>query len=91
MQEIVPLIMSGGDPASVETLLNWQRVPWLEMNLTSSLNVERRPSPRMFTTHMPYHLMPTSFFKVKPKVSLPKVNVLDDEVTQVSIKVKSLW
>ncbi|XP_049420254.1 sulfotransferase 2B1-like isoform X8 [Epinephelus fuscoguttatus] len=68
MQEIVPLIMSGGDPASVETLPNWDRVPWLEETRACNLNLEERPSPRMCTTHFLYNMMPPSFFKVKPKV-----------------------
>ncbi|KAG7236451.1 hypothetical protein INR49_000929 [Caranx melampygus] len=68
MQEIVPLIMSGGDPASVETLPNWDRVPWLEENRACNLDLENRPSPRMFTTHFHYDMMPPGFFQVKPKV-----------------------
>ncbi|XP_061561768.1 sulfotransferase 2B1-like isoform X2 [Phycodurus eques] len=68
MQEIVPLIMSGGDPASVETLHNWDRVPWLEEGRSCGLNLDDRPSPRMFTTHFPPRVMPPSFFEVKPKV-----------------------
>nr|XP_046232942.1 sulfotransferase 2B1-like [Scatophagus argus] len=68
MQEIVPLIMNGGDPASVETLPNWERVPWLEACNSCSLNLEQRPSPRMFATHFQYNLMPSSFFEIKPKV-----------------------
>ncbi|XP_061612358.1 sulfotransferase 2B1-like isoform X2 [Phyllopteryx taeniolatus] len=67
-KEIVPLIMSGGDPASVETLHNWDRVPWLEEARSCSLNLDDRPSPRMFTTHFPPRAMPPSFFEVKPKV-----------------------
>lgn len=68
MQEIVPLIMSGGDPASIETLHNWARVPWLEESLACTLNLEERPSPRMFSTHFQYDIMPPSFYEVKPKV-----------------------
>ncbi|XP_034564598.1 sulfotransferase family 2, cytosolic sulfotransferase 2 [Notolabrus celidotus] len=68
MQEIVPLIMSGGDPASVETLPNWDRVPWLEENRAHILNLEERPSPRMLTTHYSFGMMPPSFSEVKPKV-----------------------
>uniref|UniRef100_UPI0037E9AFF8 sulfotransferase family 2, cytosolic sulfotransferase 2 n=1 Tax=Semicossyphus pulcher TaxID=241346 RepID=UPI0037E9AFF8 len=68
MQEIVPLIISGGDPASVETLPNWDRVPWLEEHRACVLNLEQRPSPRMFTTHFRNNMMPPSFFEVKPKV-----------------------
>ncbi|XP_041830056.1 sulfotransferase family 2, cytosolic sulfotransferase 2 isoform X2 [Melanotaenia boesemani] len=68
MQEIVPLITSGGDPASVETLHCWDRVPFLEETRASLLNLEQRPSPRMFTTHFHYNMMPPSFSEVKPKV-----------------------
>lgn len=68
MQELVPLIMNGGDPASVETLPNWDRVPWLEEQRACVLNLEERPSPRIFASHFHYNMMPTSFFKVKPKV-----------------------
>ncbi|RVE59879.1 hypothetical protein OJAV_G00193370 [Oryzias javanicus] len=68
MQEVVPLIVSGGDPTSVETIPNWDRVPWLEEIRASTLNLEGRPSPRMLTTHFHYTMMPPSFFKVKPKV-----------------------
>lgn len=68
MQEMLPLIISGGDPASIETLHNWDRVPWLEENRALTLNLEKRPSPRMFTTHFHYSMMPPSFFEVKPKV-----------------------
>ncbi|KAM6896854.1 sulfotransferase 2B1-like [Xenentodon cancila] len=68
IQEIIPLIMSGGDPASVETLPNWDRVPWLEETRACILNLEERPSPRMFTTHFHHHMMPPSFSDVKPKV-----------------------
>ncbi|KAM4526529.1 sulfotransferase 2B1-like isoform 1-T1 [Fundulus diaphanus] len=68
MQEILPLILSEGDPASVETVPNWDRVPWLEETRASILNLEERPSPRMLTTHLHYNMMPPSFFQVKPKV-----------------------
>ncbi|XP_047232466.1 sulfotransferase 2A1-like isoform X2 [Girardinichthys multiradiatus] len=68
MQEILPLIISGGDPASVESLPNWDRVPWLEETRASILQLEERPSPRMLTTHLHYDMMPPSFFQAKPKV-----------------------
>ncbi|KAG7236450.1 hypothetical protein INR49_000928 [Caranx melampygus] len=69
MQEIVPLIMSGGDPASVETLPNWARVPWLEVYRTGSLYLSKWPSPRVLATHFHYSMMPPRFFEVKPKSS----------------------
>ncbi|XP_058477602.1 sulfotransferase 2B1-like [Solea solea] len=68
MQEIIPLILSEGDPASVETLMSWNRVPWLEMVYTAKLDVEQRPSPRIFSTHFQYSMMQPGFFEVKPKV-----------------------
>lgn len=70
MQEIVPLIVSGGDRASVETLPNWTRVPWLEVHQTGSLYLSQWPSPRVLATHFHYSMMPPSFFEVKPKVIL---------------------
>ncbi|XP_040922363.1 sulfotransferase 2B1-like [Toxotes jaculatrix] len=68
MQEIVPLILSGGDPSSVETLPNWDRAPWLEEHRACILNLDERLSPRVFSTHFHYNMMPPGFFEVKPKV-----------------------
>ncbi|XP_076005709.1 sulfotransferase family 2, cytosolic sulfotransferase 2 [Genypterus blacodes] len=68
LQEIVPLIQSGGDEACVDTVPNWDRVPWLEEHRACVLNLEQRPSPRIFATHYHYNMMPVSFFKAKPKV-----------------------
>lgn len=70
MQEILPLILSGGDPASVETVPNWDRAPWLEQDRARMLSLEERPSPRILTTHFRYDMMTPSFLKVKPKVDL---------------------
>ncbi|XP_059179984.1 sulfotransferase 2B1-like [Centropristis striata] len=68
LQEIVPLIASGGDPASVETLPNWHRVPFIEVGQNAFLKFEERPSPRIIASHFHYNMMPQSFFAVKPKV-----------------------
>ncbi|XP_068161581.1 sulfotransferase 2B1-like [Antennarius striatus] len=76
-QEIVPLIMSGGDSVSVETLPYQDRTPWIEDTRLADLHFEERPSPRIFTTHMPYNTMPPSFYKVKPKVIYVKRNPKD--------------
>ncbi|XP_019938741.1 sulfotransferase 2B1-like [Paralichthys olivaceus] len=67
MKEIVPLIISGGDPASVTSSLSWERVPWLEVNQTHA-DYSQRPSPRVYCTHFQYNMMPPSFFEAKPKV-----------------------
>lgn len=68
MQEIAPLIQSEGDLTPVLTQPNWDRVPWLEEHRAQLLNLEQRPSPRLFATHYHYDMMPQAFFKVKPKV-----------------------
>ncbi|XP_036403749.1 sulfotransferase 2B1-like [Megalops cyprinoides] len=68
MQEIVPLIQSEGDMAPVVTIPNWDRMPWLEEHRAMLLNLDQRPSPRMFASHFHYSMMPESYFRVKPKV-----------------------
>uniref|UniRef100_A0A8C5A8V8 Sulfotransferase n=1 Tax=Gadus morhua TaxID=8049 RepID=A0A8C5A8V8_GADMO len=64
MQEIVPLILSQGDPVVVDTVPNWDRVPWLHNNKALHLNLDQRPSPRVFITHFQYNMMSTGFLKV---------------------------
>ena len=68
MQEMVPLILSQGDPAVVDTVLSWDRAPWLEGKVFT-LNLDQRPSPRVFVTHFQYNMMSAGFLKVKPRVS----------------------
>ncbi|KAK1162185.1 sulfotransferase 2B1-like [Acipenser oxyrinchus oxyrinchus] len=68
MQEIVPLIMSGGDLKPVLTIPSWDRVPWLELNRAIELKLEDRPSPRILATHFHYPMMPKSWFNSKAKM-----------------------
>ncbi|KAF5907165.1 sulfotransferase family cytosolic 2B member 1-like isoform X2, partial [Clarias magur] len=67
MQEILPLLLNGGDFTQVLTIPNWDRVPWLE-ELRAAEVVDKLTPPRAFVSHMPYHLMPPSFFSSKAKV-----------------------
>ncbi|XP_067914672.1 sulfotransferase 2B1-like [Heterodontus francisci] len=67
MQEILPLIYSNGDLTPVQSIPNWQRVPWLEQ-INGKTLLENRPSPRLITTHLPYHLMPKPFYSSNAKV-----------------------
>ncbi|KAM3873440.1 sulfotransferase 2B1-like [Diretmus argenteus] len=67
MQEILPLVLNGGDLTPVQTIPNWDRVPWLE-ETRLALVVDRLATPRAMVTHLPYHLMPTSFYSSKAKV-----------------------
>ncbi|XP_064161400.1 sulfotransferase family 2, cytosolic sulfotransferase 3 isoform X3 [Anguilla rostrata] len=67
MQEILPPILNGGDLTSVRTIPNWDRVPWLE-ETRAALVLGDRPPPRAMVSHLPYHLMPPSFYTSKAKV-----------------------
>ncbi|GAA6112028.1 sulfotransferase 2B1-like isoform X1, partial [Tachysurus ichikawai] len=66
MQEILPLILTGGDLTPVLTLQGYERVPWLE-EVRSAQVVCKLSAPRTLTSHMPYHLMPSTFFSSKAK------------------------
>ncbi|XP_056142654.1 sulfotransferase 2B1-like [Lampris incognitus] len=67
MQEILPLLLNGGDLTPVQSIPNWDRVPWLEETRVATV-VDCLASPRGFVTHLPYHLMPTSLQNSKAKV-----------------------
>ncbi|KAM8869572.1 sulfotransferase family 2, cytosolic sulfotransferase 3 isoform 2-T2 [Spinachia spinachia] len=66
MQEIIPLVLSGGDLTPIQTIPNWDRVPWLEEKRLAVV-VDKMVSPRAMVTHFPYHLMPPSFHTSKAK------------------------
>ena len=68
MQEILPLVLNGGDLTPIQTIPNWDRVPWLEEKRLAVV-VDRLTSPRAMVTHFPYHLMPPSFHASKAKVN----------------------
>ncbi|XP_070822533.1 sulfotransferase family 2, cytosolic sulfotransferase 3 isoform X1 [Chaetodon trifascialis] len=67
MQEILPLVLNGGDLTPIHTIPNWDRVPWLEEKRLAMV-VDQLTSPRALVTHFPYHLMPPSFHASKAKV-----------------------
>ncbi|XP_027141938.1 sulfotransferase family 2, cytosolic sulfotransferase 3 isoform X1 [Larimichthys crocea] len=67
MQEILPLLLNGGDLTPIHTIPNWDRAPWLEETRLAVV-VDQLPSPRALVSHLPYHLMPPSFLASKAKV-----------------------
>ncbi|XP_066533511.1 sulfotransferase family 2, cytosolic sulfotransferase 3 isoform X2 [Hoplias malabaricus] len=67
MQEMIPLLLNGGDLTPVESVPNWDRVPWLEETRIAHV-VDKLSSPRAMVTHMPLNLMPPAFFSSKAKV-----------------------
>ncbi|KAL7869136.1 hypothetical protein AOLI_G00131240 [Acnodon oligacanthus] len=79
--EIESLVLSVGDLASVRTVPNWDRVPWLEEHRAVAMNLEQRPSPRAFH----HYMMNESFSKVKPKKQrLPRNSDLQPRGVQLS-------
>ncbi|KAK5621883.1 hypothetical protein CRENBAI_003574 [Crenichthys baileyi] len=67
MQEILPLVLNGGDLTPIHTIRNHDRVPWLEFKRLAEI-VDKLTSPRALVTHLPYNLMPLSFHASKAKV-----------------------
>ncbi|KAM9353900.1 sulfotransferase family 2, cytosolic sulfotransferase 3 isoform 1-T1 [Symphorus nematophorus] len=76
MQEILPLVLNGGDLTPIHTIPNWDRVPWLEENRLAVV-VDQLTSPRALVTHFPYHIMPPSFHASKAKVIYVMRNPMD--------------
>ncbi|XP_071997833.1 amine sulfotransferase-like [Engystomops pustulosus] len=56
-QQILSLIFNEGHRNGTENIDNLERVPWIEYNMRN-YDFNSRPSPRLFTTHFPYYLMP---------------------------------
>ncbi|KAG9465899.1 hypothetical protein GDO78_017556, partial [Eleutherodactylus coqui] len=56
-QQIVSLIVNEGHRNGTEHVENILRVPWIEYELGNA-DFKSRPSPRLFTSHLPYYLMP---------------------------------
>lgn len=67
MQEILPLILNDGDPTRIQTIPNWDRMPWLE-ETRLQLVVDQLKPPRALVSHFLYHLMPESLHQSKAKV-----------------------
>lgn len=57
MQEIITLILGRGDPHLSHTFPNWARAPWLEHHYFAELQEASSNQPRVFTTHLPNHLL----------------------------------
>ncbi|KAL7987823.1 hypothetical protein Chor_006742 [Crotalus horridus] len=66
-QNIVSLILHEGHRDETENITLLDRAPWLEYNL---LHVDfiSRPSPRLFTSHLPYYLVPKGLRSRRAKI-----------------------
>ncbi|XP_069582285.1 amine sulfotransferase-like isoform X1 [Ranitomeya imitator] len=56
-QQILSLIFNEGHRNRTEEIQTMDRVPWLEFKF-NNVDYNSRPSPRLFSTHLPYYLMP---------------------------------
>ncbi|XP_066437265.1 amine sulfotransferase-like [Eleutherodactylus coqui] len=56
-QQTLSLIFNEGHRNGTEHVENILRVPWIEYELGNA-DFKSRPSPRLFTSHLPYYLMP---------------------------------
>ncbi|KAM4702564.1 sulfotransferase 2B1-like isoform 1-T3 [Rhinophrynus dorsalis] len=68
MIEILSLIRSDGDPTWSKTVLNWDRVPWIESPGVVEKIQQDEDDPRYITSHIPRHLFAKSFAGSKAKV-----------------------
>ncbi|KAJ1152337.1 hypothetical protein NDU88_005112 [Pleurodeles waltl] len=66
-QQILSLIYHEGHLNKTENLQTVDRAPWLEYNW-KKVDFEKRPSPRLITTHLPYYLVPKGLKTKKAKV-----------------------
>ncbi|XP_053315879.1 amine sulfotransferase-like [Spea bombifrons] len=66
-QQILSLIFNEGHRNGTEAINNITRVPWLEYNIYN-MDYDNRPSPRLFSSHMPYYLMPKDLRNRRGKV-----------------------
>lgn len=66
-QQILSLIYFEGHRTRTETVEIYHRVLFLEYN-PEKVDYVKRPSPRLFSSHLPYYLAPKGLKNKKPKV-----------------------
>ncbi|XP_053551290.1 sulfotransferase 1C1 [Bombina bombina] len=86
MQEIVDSIMNDGDIEKAKRAPTHVRSPFLEISspppVPSGIEVlEKTPSPRLIKTHLPYELIPKSFWEQDCKVIYVARNAKDNAVS----------
>uniref|UniRef100_A0A8C3SKQ4 Sulfotransferase n=1 Tax=Chelydra serpentina TaxID=8475 RepID=A0A8C3SKQ4_CHESE len=67
-QNILSLLYHEGHRDGTENMEIIDRVPWLEYNI-HNMDYVHRPSPRLFTTHLPYYLAPRDLRNRRAKVA----------------------
>ncbi|KAM4695158.1 amine sulfotransferase-like isoform 1-T2 [Discoglossus pictus] len=79
-QQVLSLIFNEGHRNGTEAIDNMTRVPWIEYNLYK-IDYKNRPSPRLFSSHLPYYLMPRDLRNRKGKVIYVSRNPKDAMVS----------
>ncbi|XP_044522212.1 sulfotransferase 2A1 [Gracilinanus agilis] len=67
MIDIISLIYSKGDATWIKSVPFWKRSPWIEIEYGMEM-VKNKADPRLFTSHLPIHLFPKTYFTSKAKV-----------------------
>ncbi|XP_037679358.1 bile salt sulfotransferase-like [Choloepus didactylus] len=67
MIDIVSLINSNGDPTWVQSVPNFVRSPWIEIDAAMKA-LSDQEGPRLVSSHLPIHLFPKSYFTSNAKV-----------------------
>ncbi|XP_051846394.1 sulfotransferase 2A1-like [Antechinus flavipes] len=67
MIHILSLIYSKGDPTWVKSVPYWKRCPWIEIKPIMEV-VKNKGNSHLFTSHLPVHLFPKSYFTSKAKI-----------------------
>ncbi|XP_075035090.1 sulfotransferase 1B1-like [Mixophyes fleayi] len=85
-QEIIDCIMNGGDVEKTKRAPTHVRSPFLELcsppPVPSGIDIlEVTPSPRLVKTHLPYELVPKSFWEQKCKAIYVARNAKDNAVS----------
>ncbi|XP_003225295.1 sulfotransferase 1C2 [Anolis carolinensis] len=86
IQEIVDIILHGGDLQKCDQLPIYERSPFIELFLPKPVvsgvdEAEAMPSPRVLKTHLPAPLLPPSFWKQNCKMIYLARNVKDNAVS----------
>ncbi|XP_063166881.1 amine sulfotransferase-like [Candoia aspera] len=66
-QNILSLIFHEGHRDGTENITLAERAPWLEYN-TFHVDYRSRPSPRLFSSHLPYYLVPKGLQNGRAKI-----------------------
>ncbi|XP_054848485.1 sulfotransferase 1B1-like [Eublepharis macularius] len=86
MQEIVDLILVGGDTEKARRAPTQVRIPFLEICVPPPLpsgvdKLVNAPSPRVMKTHLPFQLLPKSFLEKNCKIIYVARNAKDNLVS----------